>query len=44
VPDQRSVLSSYLLGTPRAQLNAYERRLLEGDWQKISGEVEVQLN
>lgn len=26
-----------------AQLKAYERRLLEGDWQKVSGEVEVQL-
>jgi transposase len=33
----------YLVGTPRAQLKAYERRLLEGDWQKVSGEVEVQL-
>jgi transposase len=35
--------ASYLVGTPRARLKAYERRLLEGDWQKISGEVEVQL-
>ena len=35
--------ASYLVGTPRAQLKAYERRLLEGDWQKVSGEVEVQL-
>ena len=34
--------ASYLVGTPRAQLKAYERRLLEGDWQKVSGEVEVQ--
>ena len=31
------------MGTPRAQLKAYERRLLEGDWQRVSGEVEVQL-
>jgi len=29
--------------TPRAQLKAYERRLLEGEWQSVSGEVEVQL-
>ena len=35
--------ASYLVGTPRAQLKAYERRLLEGDWQRVSGEVEVQL-
>jgi len=35
--------ASYLVGTPRAQLKAYERRLLEGDWQSVSGEVEVQL-
>jgi transposase len=35
--------ASYLVGTPRARLKAYERRLLEGEWQKISGEVEVQL-
>jgi hypothetical protein len=25
------------------ELKAYERRLLEGDWQSVSGEVEVQL-
>jgi transposase len=35
--------ASYLVGTPRAQLKAYERRLLEGDWQSVSVEVEVQL-
>jgi transposase len=35
--------ASYLVGTPRTQLKAYERRLLEGDWQRVSGEVEVQL-
>jgi hypothetical protein len=35
--------ASYLVGTPRAQLKAYERRLLEGDWQSVSCEVEVQL-
>ena len=35
--------ASYLVGTPHAQLKAYERRLLEGDWQRVSGEVEVQL-
>jgi hypothetical protein len=31
------------VGTPRAQLKAHEPRLLEGDWQSVSGEVEVQL-
>ena len=35
--------ASYLVGTPRAQLKSYERRLLEGNWQSVSGEVEVQL-
>jgi hypothetical protein len=30
-------------GNACAQLKAYERRLLEGDWQKVSSEVEVQL-
>ncbi len=34
---------SYLVGTPRAALKAYQARLLEGDWQSVSGEVEVQL-
>ena len=33
----------YLVGTPRAQLKAHERRLLEGDWQSITAEVQVQL-
>jgi transposase len=35
--------ATYLVGTPRAQLRAHERRLLEGDWQSVSSEVEVQL-
>jgi transposase len=35
--------ASYLVGTPRAQLRAHERRLLEGDWQSVCSEVEVQL-
>jgi transposase len=35
--------ASYLVGTPRAQLKAHERRLLEGEWQAISAEVQVQL-
>lgn len=35
--------ASYLVGTPRAQLKAHERRLLEGDWQSVSAEVQVQL-
>jgi hypothetical protein len=29
--------------TPRAQLRAQECRLLEGDWQSVSAEVDVQL-
>ncbi len=33
----------YLVGTPRRQLSRYEQRLLEGDWQKVSAEVQVQL-
>ena len=33
----------YLVGTPRAELKAHERRWLEGDWQSVSAEVEVQL-
>jgi transposase len=33
----------YLVGTPRAELKAHERRLLEGDWQSLSAEVQVQL-
>jgi transposase len=35
--------ASYLVGTPRAHLRVYERRLLEGDWQSVCSEVEVQL-
>jgi hypothetical protein len=31
------------VGTPKRQLKAYEQKLLEGDWQKISEEVQVQL-
>ena len=26
----------YLVGTPKSQLKAYEQKLLDGDWQKIS--------
>lgn len=33
----------YLVGTPRVQLKAYEQELLEGTWQQITDEVEVQL-
>ena len=33
----------YLVGTPKSQLKAYEQKLLGGDWQKISDEVQVQL-
>ena len=33
----------YLVGTPRAQLKGYEQELLEGSWQQISEEVQVQL-
>jgi transposase len=33
----------YLVGTPRAQLKAYEKQLLEGSWRKISEQVEVQI-
>jgi Transposase DDE domain len=32
-----------LVGTPKSQLKAYEQKLLEGDWQKISDQVQVQL-
>jgi transposase len=32
----------YLVGTPRSQLRAYEQQLLSGNWQKTSGQVEVQ--
>lgn len=33
----------YLVGTPKNQLKAYEQRLAQGDWQKVSEAVEVQL-
>lgn len=33
----------YLVGTPKHRLKAYERQLLEGAWEKVSSEVEVQL-
>ncbi len=34
---------SYLVGTPRSALKAYEAKLLEGDWQSVSAQVQVQL-
>jgi transposase len=33
----------YVVGTPRRQLEAYEKALLEGWWQQISDSVQVQL-
>lgn len=33
----------YLVGTPKSQLKAYEQKLLDGEWQKISAAVQVQL-
>lgn len=33
----------YLVGTPRSQLKAYAQPLLDGDWQKVSDAVPVQL-
>jgi transposase len=33
----------YLVGTPKSQLKAYEQKLLDGDWQNISDQVQVQL-
>lgn len=33
----------YLVGTRKSQLRKYERRLLEGDWQKVSETVGVQV-
>ena len=35
--------AQYVVGTPRQRLKEYEQRLLSGDWQKISNEVQVQL-
>ena len=34
---------SYLVGTPRHQLKNYQEKLLNGDWQKLSENVQVQL-
>ena len=34
---------SYLVGTPRSALKAYQARLLEGEWQSVSAQVDVQL-
>jgi hypothetical protein len=33
----------YLVGTPQSRLKAYEQKLLEGDWQNVSDQVQVQL-
>lgn len=33
----------YLVGTPKSQLKAYEQKLVEADWQKVSEQVQVQL-
>lgn len=33
----------YVVGTPRHQLEAYEKELLEGSWQQINESVQVQL-
>jgi len=33
----------YLVGTPKSQLTAFERRLTDQDWQKAAPEVEVKL-
>jgi hypothetical protein len=35
--------AQYLVGTPKSQLRAYEKQLLEGTWQQVSSEVQVQL-
>ena len=34
--------AQYLVGTPRAQLRAFERELLTGDWHQVREGVEVQ--
>jgi transposase len=34
--------AQYLVGTPRAQLKAFERELLTGDWHQVREGVEVQ--
>ena len=33
----------YLVGTPKHQLKAYEQKLLDGSWQEVSSQVQVQL-
>lgn len=33
----------YLVGTPKHQLKAYEQKLLDGSWQEVSAQVQVQL-
>jgi transposase len=35
--------SHYLVGTRRKELSRYEQRLVEGPWEKVSEEVQVQL-
>jgi hypothetical protein len=35
--------SRYVVGTPKAQLRAYERRLIDGPWSAIRDGLEVQL-
>jgi transposase len=38
----RARQAQYLVGTPRAQLKAFERELLRGDWHQVREAVEVQ--
>ena len=38
----RSRAAQYVVGTPRHQLEAYEKELLEGSWSQISESVQVQ--
>ena len=33
----------YLVGTPKKQLRDYQKQLLEGPWEKVSAQVQVQL-
>jgi transposase len=40
----RACGAQYVVGTPRQRLKQYERALLEGTWQKISKEVQVQMH
>lgn len=35
--------AQYVVGTPRHQLKVYEQQLLNGEWRRISPEVQVQL-